>query len=273
MRFQEALLIQGYYGGVECAPRDLAAFLAAEGVQTSPPSPPDPIEVVREVILTRAGLSPAFYWQDMPDGYYLMCEGDPDPWGRVPFTMPVDLSGLPTAMRQSLEWMIKRRQLIATPSAIHRAVAAAAFHVAQGITVSNLRGLPGAVVIHRNQYGPWAGLRGRLHFAIPQAHSRIIETETRVMGPVEAAIADEISIAADFFEEEIARLQVSRRDADQEPEKPIKFALAYGRALQALSILQMWLPAMSSRAGQVTLAQQKMATLIADLEACLNIRS
>lgn len=273
MKNTDALLIQGYYGGVEVAPRDLAAFLVAEGVQSPPPSPPEPIEVVREVIVTRAGLSPAFFWQDMPDGYYLMCEGDPEPWGRVPFVSPPDLSGLPPALRKSLEWIIRRRQSVATPSAIHRALATAAFHAVQGITLSNLRGLPGAIAVHHQHYSKWAALRGRLHHALPQVQARIIETETVVYGAVEAAVADELSLAADFFGEEVARLQASRRDPTEEPERPLQFALAYGRALQQASILDLWLPSLRTREGQVTLAQAKMTTLIADLEACLNIRS
>lgn len=273
MKHTKALLIQGYYGGVEVSRRALAAFLAAEGVQTPPPSAPDPIEVVREVIATRAGLSPAFYWQDMPDGYYLMCEGDPKPWGRVPFVSPVDLSGLPAAMRQSLEWLIQRRVLIATPSAIHRALATAAFHGASGITLSNLRGLPGAIAVHRQNYDKWNLLRGRLNQLVPHMHQRIIETETVVYGPVEAAIADELSLAADFFGEEVARLQASRRDPHEQPEKPLNFALAYGRALQHVSILDLWMPSMDGREAQMMLAREKMATLIADLEVTLDIRS
>lgn len=262
-------LVQGYFAGLDVPQRRLGVLLEQFGVKTPPPSPPTSLTVARELIVARAGLGPDFFWQDMPDGYHLMTEGDPKAWGHIPNAEPVNLDGLPGGLRGAFQWAIDARRSMATPSAIQRTLAMVAFHYCKGISVANLRGLPGAIVIPPQGASGWATVESELITTLPTVHARLICTGVYVAGAIEAAVFDELVLTHEMADLEVARLRGRLLDTSAEVPGSATIALALGRTIQARMICQLWEDLAVERQGTLRSLTLAFEALVQDLYVML----
>lgn len=228
------VLVQGYFEGAHVPYEALHEFLRCFALFGQSISPPTDMELVRDLIVTRAGLLPEFYWQELPGVYRLCVEGDASPIGSITVD-PFSMATLPPGLRGAFDGVLKTRKKFASSSVLHRVLGLVAAAAAQGLAVANLRGLPGAILVLPNGERDWRRVEDN---APLDMRLRIISSKVPINVAIELAVVDQLARMVEQHQIVCSRLQA--RVLDNVAPTEAEVAMAYGRCVQTRIIALQW---------------------------------